>query len=507
MPVFGVAGYALLAILIIAESLANASFAKLVRYAVVGATGAGFIFSLFLEYLQGFVIHAFCAWCVTSGLVMTALFGLAIYDGVRPEPEPDASARLTQMRGIFTVCVTAFLVGVPAFYLLTKHGEAPPPPVVNTESQAQKLSRPDSHVAGNPQSAVTVVEFGDFECPVCGRAEATAREVRTKYATQVRFVFRQFPLIHAHPLAVRAAIASECAADQGKFWEAVDKIYSRQEDLSDKGLERDASELGLDLGQFRQCMASPKSPTAARVRRDMEDGHALGVNATPTFFIGQKGFEGAIPMAEFDRLINQELASRGLTAPQISPPPVASTPPKKTTPAAANPNPSNPNPSSPKSETPATGKIGSEPHAESGGLFGKTPGNIFQQFQASGQTCSEAEAAKKQPTQITSDQLRPILSGNPKPFFVDVREPKEYATGKIPGAINVPVDDMGKRWNTLPKNRVIVLYESGRSAGDVCAAGRAAGRILLEHGFPFDQVKVYQDGLAGWEKSGLIINE
>jgi rhodanese-related sulfurtransferase len=258
-------------------------------------------------------------------------------------------------------------------------------------------------------------------------------------------------------------------------------------------------------------MASPKSPTAARVRRDMEDGHALGVNATPTFFIGQKGFEGAIPMVEFDRLINQELASRGMTAPQVppqlSPPPVASAPHKKTTTVAANPDPANPNPSNPKSDTPASGKIESEPRAESGGLFGKSPGSIFQQFQASGQTCSEAEAAKKQPTQITSDQLRPILSGKLKPLFVDVREPKEYATGKIPGAINVPVDDMGKRWNTLPKDRVIVLYESGRSAGDVCAAGRAAGRILLEHGYPFNQVKVYQDGLAGWEKSGLSINE
>jgi rhodanese-related sulfurtransferase len=86
-------------------------------------------------------------------------------------------------------------------------------------------------------------------------------------------------------------------------------------------------------------------------------------------------------------------------------------------------------------------------------------------------------------------------------LFVDVRPAKDYAAGRIPGALNVPVDDMEQRWSSLPKDRVIILYESGRSSGDICAASRTAGRILLEHGFPFEHVKVYQDGLAGWEKS------
>jgi rhodanese-related sulfurtransferase len=88
-----------------------------------------------------------------------------------------------------------------------------------------------------------------------------------------------------------------------------------------------------------------------------------------------------------------------------------------------------------------------------------------------------------------------------------VRSGKEYAAGKIPGAINIPIDDMPKRWDTLPKDRVIVFYEGGGSGGDVCASGRAAGRILLEHGYAFDRVKVYQEGLAGWEKSGLGHNK
>src|SRR5208283_1623553 len=247
MPVFGVAGYVLIALLIMAESLVPAALAIDVRYALAGATAFGFLYSLYLEYLQGFVIHAFCAWCVTSGLVMTALCALAVYNVVRPSPETDAPTQLAQVRSYFATGVVALLIGVPAFYELATHGEAPPPPPpAPTETTAERLVRPDSHAAGNPRAAVTVVEFGDFECPMCGREEEVAREIRAKYGNQIRFVFRQFPLIHIHPFSERMAEASECAAEQGKFWEAVDKIYSRQDDLSEDGLKHDAAAIGLD---------------------------------------------------------------------------------------------------------------------------------------------------------------------------------------------------------------------------------------------------------------------
>jgi rhodanese-related sulfurtransferase len=71
--------------------------------------------------------------------------------------------------------------------------------------------------------------------------------------------------------------------------------------------------------------------------------------------------------------------------------------------------------------------------------------------------------------------------------------------------MNLPIDDFEQRWSSLPKDKTIVLYESGQSSGDICAASRAAGRILLAHGFLSERVKVYQDGLAGWEKAGLEI--
>jgi len=498
MPVFGVAGYLLVALLIIAEPLFPAARALDVRYALAVATGFGFLFSLYLEYLQGFVIHAFCAWCVTSGLVMTALCGLAIYNVVRPTPEADPPAQLAQMRSYFFVGVAALLIGVPAFYELAAHGEvAPPPPPPASDTTADRLVRPDSHVAGNPNSALTVVEFGDFECPVCGREEEVAREIRAKYRNQIRFIFRQFPLVHIHPFSERMAEASECAAEQGKFWEAVDKIYSRQTDLSEEGLKRDATEVGLDQYRFNQCMAS--GAETARVKRDHEDGVALGVNGTPTFFVDRQAIPDIPDLDEFSRIIDQELAAQGSALSSTPTPPAAPGTPTASAPPETK-NPPQPSTASPKS---APAQATTEPAPSPFGLFGTAPGGALSSFQSDGIACSEAEAAKKQPTLINTSQLREILAGKSQPLFVDVRPAKEFTAGKIPGAINVPVDDMPKRWDTLPKDRLIIFYESGKSSRDVCASGRAAGRILLAHGHAFDQVKVYQDGLAGWEKSGL----
>src|ERR1035441_10725762 len=126
---------------------------------------------------------------------MKAPFALVVYNVVHPEPEPEPSVRLTQVRRYFVVLVAALMIGVPAFYELATHGEVPPPPPPPpNESTEARLVRPDSHATGNVNAPVTVVEFGDFECPVCGREEPVAKQIRAKYADKIRFVFRQFPL-------------------------------------------------------------------------------------------------------------------------------------------------------------------------------------------------------------------------------------------------------------------------------------------------------------------------
>jgi protein-disulfide isomerase/uncharacterized membrane protein/rhodanese-related sulfurtransferase len=516
MPVFGVLGYTLLAVVIISESLFSARLARLARYAFLGMTGFGFLFSLYLEYLQGFVIHAYCAWCVTSCVVMTALLALAIVNPGRAGPEPGPAARLTRVRSLFAVCVAGVLVGVPAFYLLARHSQlAPAAPQATPASLVERLVRPGSYEVGNPQAPLTVVEFGDFECPVCGRGEAAAREVRTQHGRQIRFVFRQFPLERIHPFAEKAAEASECAGEQGKFWEMIDKIYSRQFDLSIKGLERDAAELDLDQPRFNQCLTS--GAMAGHVRQDVEDGRALGVRATPTFFSGERMIEGVMTAAQFSQLVAGQLANLGVAmAGNVEPAatPAAVAPKKPATNAAATRNllkesatTTQPTPSTSKASADpgqaSTGLQGVAPGGFVAGWQGAAPGGPFAGFQAAGGACSEADAAKKQPALIDTQELHQLLTGNVRLLFVDVRPASDYAAGRIPGAISLPADEIDRRWNTLPKDRTIILYESGRSSGDICAASRAVGRTLLEHGFPFSQVRVYQDGLVGWEGAGI----
>jgi protein-disulfide isomerase/rhodanese-related sulfurtransferase len=342
------------------------------------------------------------------------------------------------------------------------------------ETLLQRLVRPDSHVAGNPQAPVTVVEFADIECPACAPAEAAAREIRQKYASQIRFVFRHFPLGRIHPRAEKAAEASECAAAQGKFWEALERFYRGRDDLSEAALARYAGELGLDVGRFSQCLSSGEM--AARVQRDLEDGRALGVRATPTFFVGQKMLEGTLEPANFARLFDQELGRQSATsARSAAQPSSASAPPAGDSPSAA------------------PGRS-----ANSGGRF-------FTQFQTPAMGCSESQDGQPEPTLIRTPEARQLFESLTKPLFIDVRTAKEFNGGRIPGAINIPVERIEERWGTLPKDRSIVLYESGPAPGDVCAASRAAGRVLLTRGFAPEAVKVYQDGLAGWEKAGLPV--
>jgi protein-disulfide isomerase/rhodanese-related sulfurtransferase len=489
LPVFGVASYALLGLLIFAEVLVSSRPGRAIQYAVAGISCAGFLFSIYLTSLEAFVIHAWCAWCVVSALVVTGVFVLSLLELRRPLALTDPLALIARVRTNFVLCVVALLIGVPAFILLSRHGVLPPLPQASSQALAEHLVRPESHMTGNLQAPVTVVEFGDFECPACSLSEEAARQIRAQYADRVRFVFRQFPLSKIHPLAEKAAEASECTAEQGKFWEGLEKLYAEQADLSEDALKRYAGELGLEQGRFNQCLDSGE--TVSRIKQDLADGHALKVSGTPTFFIGQKMIVRPLDFATFSQLVDQELARIAPMAGATSFSQSAAVQPSSPT---------------PKSPAPApTGTKAQEANAGSAGLFGSNPGGSLSGFQTSVGACSEAEANKKQPALIGTAEVRQLLEATPKPLFVDVRSAKDYAGGRIPGAINMPAENFAQDWNKLPKDKTIVLYESGQSSGDICAASRAAGRALLEHGFSFEKVKVYQDGLAGWEKAGQPI--
>jgi protein-disulfide isomerase len=141
---------------------------------------------------------------------------------------------------------------------------------------------------GNVNASVTLTEYGDFQCPACGAAETVLLEpLMATYGTRVRFEFKQFPLRGLHPYAQEAAEASECAADQGKFWEMHDIIYKNQKDLNSKNLRSWAEELKLDTHLFGRCLKSKLKRSV--VQADYNAGEKLGVNSTPSFFInGEK---------------------------------------------------------------------------------------------------------------------------------------------------------------------------------------------------------------------------
>jgi protein-disulfide isomerase len=139
------------------------------------------------------------------------------------------------------------------------------------------------HIQGPADAAVTLVEYGDYECPYCGAAYPIVKEVQARLGERLRFVFRNFPITTSHPHAEQAAEAAEAAAAQARFWEMHDLLYENQERLADEDLRAYAKSIGLDVERFDKELA--EDVHAARVREDFMSGVRSGVNGTPTFYI------------------------------------------------------------------------------------------------------------------------------------------------------------------------------------------------------------------------------
>ena len=139
------------------------------------------------------------------------------------------------------------------------------------------------HAQGPAAAPITLVEYGDYECPHCGAAHPVVKKLQKKLGNTLRFIFRNFPLGSMHPHAEPAALAAESAAAQGKFWEMHDWIFEHQDTLEDEDLLRAAKTLGLDSKKFLEEMESEAH--LPRVKEDFKSGVRSGVNGTPTFFI------------------------------------------------------------------------------------------------------------------------------------------------------------------------------------------------------------------------------
>ena len=170
--------------------------------------------------------------------------------------------------------------------------------------------RPEDHVQGRADAAVTLVEYGDFECPYCGMAHPIVSAVQRRMGDALRFVFRHFPLSQVHPHAEHAAEVAEAAGERGRFWPMHDMLYENQQALADPQLLAYAAELGLDPAWVEPALRS--HAFGPRVRADFLSGVRSGVNGTPTFFINGVRHDGA--WDENNLLAAIKLAARATAA-------------------------------------------------------------------------------------------------------------------------------------------------------------------------------------------------
>ncbi len=178
-----------------------------------------------------------------------------------------------------------------------------------TTQPAEKIevSADDDAFLGKEDAPITIVEFSDFQCPFCSRFdEDTLPELKEKYIDtgKVKFVYRDYPL-EFHQYAQKAAEASECADEQGKYWEYHDILFKNQDKLTVDDLKKYTAELKLDTTKFNECLDSSKYKE--EVEKDFNDGQSYGVSGTPAFFVNGILISGAQPFSAFEEIIEQEL--------------------------------------------------------------------------------------------------------------------------------------------------------------------------------------------------------
>ncbi len=160
-------------------------------------------------------------------------------------------------------------------------------------------------VVGPADAPITLVEYSDYQCPYCHKAQQSIDQVMERYAGKVRFVHQEYPLSF-HPRAFAASLAARCADEQGKFWEFHRSLMLSPGNFEDADLHSRAQSLGLDAEKLQACVGSGRYDGV--VRTAMNAGNAVGVNSTPTFFINGRRVTGAVPFETFQQLIDEELA-------------------------------------------------------------------------------------------------------------------------------------------------------------------------------------------------------
>jgi len=240
---------------------------------------------------------------------------------------PKASFVLGLIGGALVLCTIGFFILLVALMSGMIGGKSAAPkqaaavvnqaPAPSPSPSAPQPSAPSSPVAAvtaadhvRGTGTVTLIEYSDYQCPFCQRFHSTMQQVMKDYSGKVRWVFRHYPLSF-HPNAQPAALAAECAAEQGKFWEFTDAAYENQNDLGDALYSKIASDLKLNKSKFDSCVSSKKFANA--VTDDQSSGSSAGVDGTPATFIvaadgSQQLVPGALPYEQVKPMIDAALA-------------------------------------------------------------------------------------------------------------------------------------------------------------------------------------------------------
>lgn len=265
----------------------------------VGITGATWFMSRtgLGQLAPGLRLRRVAGGAALSGIGFT--ISLFIVDIAISEPARQDQARI----GVIAASLIAFVAGWAIFRVTDL--VSPPEPIGMKLIRAVDPER--DHIKGNPDAELTLVEYGDYECPFCGRATGGIDEVRAHFGDDLCYVWRHLPLERVHPRSFDAARAAEAAGLQGKYFEMGAELFAHQDDLEWSDIYRYANAVGLDLEQFDQDVRVHPSKVLQRVQDDVEDAEAMDLNSTPTFFVNGKRHKGPWDSASLIRALSRAL--------------------------------------------------------------------------------------------------------------------------------------------------------------------------------------------------------
>lgn len=303
-----------------------------------------------LFYVSSFLIGAWCPFCIVMYAVNLAamllprfIMGETFSDSLRYGFRSLSDRRTIALSaanllfvgalawGGFSAAKTALIEQTRTAVMGTPRPQTPGKtdtgPSANRSADARRDVPIDASVPfhGATTAKVTIVAYEDFQCGFCKRLAGNFMQLLDKYPNDVRIGFRHFPMNQScnaagipktmHPDACRAALASECANQQGKFWEMHDLLFKNSRDLSNDAINQYAQEAGLDTAALARCVQDPN--TLAKVQEDSRTGKALGVGGTPTFFINGKQFAGAQSLEVLSAVVDAELAGQDITMAEL----------------------------------------------------------------------------------------------------------------------------------------------------------------------------------------------